>query len=382
VAHRKTICIDARYIRERPSGIAAYVQALVDHAPAMCPEVDLLFLKHPKGPARLSAAPNVREVVVHHEANGPATLLWLPRVVDLRGVDLFHATFNILPAGLTMKSLVTLCDVMWIKHPAWARAPGWLGHLETLFFRRGIRQALRSATRIAAISEATRQEIGTVDRRALAKTSVTLLGISEDFRPLEGEDGARAIAAARARWLPGAQRFVLTVGQFAGYKNHERVVRAFARAFRDDDGVHLGLVQRLGPGEKTLRPIARALGVGDRVHFIAGVPFPELVALYNGAICLCHPSLYEGYGNPPGEALAAGCPVITSNRSSMPEVSKDAARYVEPTDVEDIARALREVAADEGLRASMRSKGLARAKELSWKHFAAENVAIYREMLR
>jgi glycosyltransferase involved in cell wall biosynthesis len=376
-----TLCIDCRYIRERPSGIGWYVQALVDHVPGLCPDLELLLLKHPKAPERLSTAPNVREVVVPEEANGPATLLWLPRVVDLRGVDLFHATFNILPAGLRMKSLVTLCDVMWIKYPQWCRTPGPWGLVETAFYRRGIQQALRSATHIAAISEATRQEIGTVDPRALSKTTVTLLGISEDFRPLAGEDGARRIAQAQAKWMPGSERYVLTVGQFAGYKNHEGVVRAFAQAFRHDRGVHLGLVQRLGKGEETLLPIARALGVGDRVRFLPSVPFADLVALYNGALCLCHPSLYEGYGNPPGEALACGCPVVTSNRSSMPEVSTDAAVYVDPTDVDDVAWGLRKIADDPALRARLRERGIARAKELSWRRFAEENVAIYRELL-
>lgn len=380
----KTLCIDARYLRERPSGIASYVRALVEHVPAMCPELDILLLKHPKGPPRLSTAPNVREVTVRTEVNGPATLLWLPRVVDLRGVDLFHATFNILPRGLAMKSLVTLHDVLWLEHPEWARAPGLFGHLETAFYRAGIRHALRTATQLVTVSEATRREIGAIDRAAFARTAVTLLGISSDFRPLTGAEGAEAIAAARARWLPGARRYVLTVGQFSGYKNHERVVRAFARAFRDDDGVHLGLVQRLGDGERVLAPLARALGVGDRVHFVGarhGLPFADLVALYNGAICLCHPSLQEGYGLPPAEALAAGCPVITSNCSSMPEVSQDAARYVDPTDVEEIARALRELAGDEALRAELRTRGLARAKELDWKELAAKSVAIYRELL-
>jgi glycosyltransferase involved in cell wall biosynthesis len=380
----KTLCIDARYLRERPSGIATYVRALVDHVPAMCPDLELLLLKHPKGPARLSSAPNVREVTVRTEVNGPATLLWLPRVVDLRGVDLFHATFNILPRGLTMKSLVTLHDVLWLEHAEWSRAPGLFGHVETLFYRAGIRHALRAATRLVTVSEATRREIGGVDAEACARTSVTLLGISSDFRPLTGPEGARAIAAARARWLPGAQRYVLTVGQFSGYKNHERVVRAFARAFRDDHGVHLGLVQRLGDGERVLGPLARALGVHDRVHFVGAsgaLPFADLVALYNGALCLCHPSLHEGYGLPPAEAMAAGCPVVTSNRSSMPEVSKDAARYVDPTDVEDIARALRELAGDDALRAEMRERGLARAKELDWKRLAAESVALYRGLL-
>ncbi|GAC1393308.1 MAG: glycosyltransferase family 1 protein [Polyangiales bacterium] len=375
---RKLVCVDCRYIRERPSGISPLVQALVDHAPEMCPDWDFLFLKHPKGPARLSPSPNTRDVVVSAEANGPATLLWLPRVVDLRGVDLFHATFNILPAGLKMPTVVTLCDVMWLKYPAWARTALPWGWVETVFYRRGIRHALRHATRLAAISDATRREIATCDAAAEERTRVTLLGVSTDFHVLA--DRAR-VDAAREKWLPGARRFVLTVGQFAAYKNQEAALRGFARAFPGDSEVHYGLVQRLGPGERALRPIAESLGVGARVHFLSGVPFPELVALYNGATCLLHPSLYEGFGNPPSEALACGCPVITSNRSSMPEVSLDAAEYVDPESIESIASALVRVATDPALASAMRERGLARAEQLSWRAFAAANVEIYRELL-
>jgi glycosyltransferase involved in cell wall biosynthesis len=378
---RRTICIDCRYIRERPSGISPLVQALVDHAPALCPESRFLFLKHPKGPPRLSTAANVREVVVPQEANGPATLLWLPWVVDLGGVDLFHATFNILPRGLPMKTVVTLCDVMWMKHPEWCRDPGPWGYVETAFYQVGIHHTLRHATRIAAISDATKQEIGTLDRRAAERTRVTLLGVSEEFRRLEGPEGERAIADVRTKRLPGAARYVLTVGQFAGYKNHERVVRAFAAAFGDDETIHLGLVQRLGAGQEALEPIAKSLGIARRVHFLSGVPFPELVALYNGALCLCHPSLEEGFGNPPSEALGCGCPIVTSNRSSMPQVSGDAALYVNPERVDEIAAALRRVAYEPELAAGMRERGLRRAKELSWRAFAEANVAVYRETM-
>ena len=379
--NRKTVCIDCRYIRERPSGIAPLVHALVDHAPKLCPQWDFLLLRHPKAPGRLSREPNTREVVVKEEANGPATLLWLPHVVDLRGVDLFHGTFNILPRGLRMKSVVTLCDVMWMNNPEWCRGPGLWGLVETAFYQQGIRQTLRGATRIAAISQATKDEIGKLDRAAFERTRVTLLGVSDDFVRLQGPEGEKAIVDAKQRWIPAAKSYVLSVGQFAGYKNHERVVRAFAKAFSDRSDVHLGLVQRLGKGPDTLRPIAEALGVGARVHFLSGLPFEDLVALYNGALCLCHPSLQEGFGNPPSEALACGCPVVTSNRSSMPEVSGDAALYVDPEDVGAIAAALRRVHDDPELAAGMRTRGLQRAKELSWKRFAEENVGVYRELL-
>jgi glycosyltransferase involved in cell wall biosynthesis len=375
------ICLDCRYIRERPSGIATLVQALVDYVPRMAPEHQFLLLTHPKAPSRLSTEPNVESRVVTQEANGPATLLYLPWVVDLSGVDLFHATYNILPAGLKMPTVVTLCDVMWIKYPEWARQPGLWGFVETLFYRRGIRHALAKATRLAAISQETKREIGTVDRDAERRTRVAMEGVASDFHPLEGEAGRVQIETTRARWLPSAARHILTVGQFAGYKNHERVVRAFARAFTDHPEIHLGLVQRLGRGKKALGPIVRQLGITERVHFLSGVPLPDIVALMNGAIALCHPSLYEGFGNPPAEALACGCPVVTSNRSSMPEVSGDAAVLVDPESVESIAAGLRRVAFEPGLADSMRQRGLLRAKALSWQSFAAANLAIYREIL-
>jgi len=186
---------------------------------------------------------------------------------------------------------------------------------------------------------------------------------------------------ARARWIPGAARHVLTVGQFAGYKNHQRVLEAFARAFGDHPDIHMAFVQRLGPGGRVLGPLARNLGLERRVHFLSGVSVEDLVALYNGALVLCHPSLYEGYGNAPAEALACGCPVVTSNLSSMPEVSGDAALLVDPRSVPEIADALSKAAFDEDLRARLRERGLARAKELTWEAFARANLEIYREIL-
>lgn len=375
------ICIDCRYIRERPSGIGALVQALVDNLPRLAPDLHFFFLKHPRGPARLSHAPNAHEVVVSEEANGPGTLLFLPQIVDLRGVSLFHATFNILPAGLRMPTVATVHDVMWLKYPSSARSPGLWGHIETAFYQRGIRHALRHASRIAAVSEATRVEIGKLDPAAYRRTRLTLAGISQDFRRLEGEEGERKVSEAKARYLPGAERYVLTVGQYAAYKNHDAVVRAFARAFRDDPGVHLGLVQRLGPGERALGPLVRKLGIVDRVHFLPAVPIEDLIALYNGALVLCHPSLYEGFGIPPAEALGCGCPVITSNRSSMPEVSGAAALLVDPESDEAIATALRRVAYEPGLAERMRERGLERKEQLCLEAFARANLEIYRELL-
>jgi glycosyltransferase involved in cell wall biosynthesis len=107
----------------------------------------------------------------------------------------------------------------------------------------------------------------------------------------------------------------------------------------------------------------------------------ELVELYRGAVCLLFPSLWEGYGLPPLEAMATGCPVIATERPTVPEVVGDAGVLVDPTDVEAIAEALRAVAGDETLRAGLRARGLARAAELTWERTAAETMAVYRDVV-
>jgi len=376
------IAIDCRYIRERPSGIGPYTQALVDHLPRLAPDLHFLFLKHPLAPARLSYAPNVHEVVYPYEPNGPITMWLMPFTAHLDGVKLFHATFNFQPAGLPMPVVTTVHDVMWIKYPQWAQYRGFYGkYLEAPFYQHGITRALHQSARIAAISQATKDEIATLDPRAADRTRVTHYGVSSDWHPPATDDDRALVERVKSKWVPGAKRYVLTVGQFAPYKNHVGVVRAFARAFRNDDSIHLALVQRLGEGSRMLTELAKEHGVEGRLHFLKDVPFDELRALFWGAVCLCHPSLYEGFGNPPSEALGAGCPVITSNRSSMPEVSGGAGILVDPERDEAIADALAQVASDESLRAKMRADGLEKVKQFPWSETARKTLAIYREVL-
>jgi glycosyltransferase involved in cell wall biosynthesis len=377
---RDVIAIDCRYIREKPSGIGPYVQSLVDHLPRLAPDLHFLFLKHPKAPARLSYAPNVHEVVFPYEATGPVTMWAMPQLVDLSGVKLFHATFNIMPAWLQVPTVTTVHDVMWMQHADWCRVPGVWGYVETFYYQHGITRALAKSVRIAAISDATKREIGNINADAEARTRVTHYGVSDDWHPARTDEDRALADAMRTKWVPGARRYVLTVGQFAGYKNHLTVVRAFADAFREDPSVHLALVQRLGKGSRMI-PLIEELGLQGRVHFLKDVPFNELRALFWGAICLCHPSLAEGFGNPPSEALGAGCPVITSNRSSMPEVSGGAGILVDPEDTRAITAALRLVALDDALANKMRADGLEKVKQFRWEKTAEKTLAIYREVL-
>jgi glycosyltransferase involved in cell wall biosynthesis len=262
---------------------------------------------------------------------------------------------------------------MWIKHPHWAsRLPRSL--VQGPFFRHGIRRALRRSDRIAAVSAATKAEIASIDAEAGERTRVTLSGVSPAFRRLPPEQVS----------VPEALRgrpYVLTVGQYSPYKNHEAALRAFAAAFAGSPEVQMAFVQRLGRGDRALLPLAAQLGLEGRVHFLPRLSQEQLVAGYNGATALLHPSFYEGFGNPLAEAMACGCPVVTSNVSAMPEVTAGAALLGDPGDFMSFAYALRRVFEDSGLAGDLRRRGLARAAELSWSRFAAQNLAVYRELL-
>ena len=371
----KTICIDCRYLGDKPSGIGEVTQALVDHLPRLAPDFRFLLIRQAARAERLSAAENVTEVALNSPANGPGTMWFLPSLIDLSGVDLFHAPFNILPRGLRMKTLATVHDIMWLTHPKWCN-PSAYGLIERRFYAHGINRALSEASAIATVSEATRDAIIEHRPDVHERLHVTQSGVSERFREVEVDD-----AVLQRIGLKSGQKFVLTTGQFAPYKNHEGAVEGFAKAFADRPDVALVMVQRRGSGASALTALARKLGIEDQVHFTGTVEFETLLQLYSGALALLHPSLCEGFGNPLAEAMACGCPVVTSNLGAMPEVTGGAALLVNPRDTDGIARGLREVANSSELAATLRDKGLARAKELSWESFAEKNLAIYRKLL-
>jgi len=377
-----TIAIDCRYITGRPSGIGNYVQrALVEWLPELAPDLEFLLLRHPRAPGRLSPAPNVREQVVDAEASGPATMWALPLIADLRGVDLYHGPNNIHPAGLRVpKVITTVHDLMWLAWPEICRQPGPWGYVETFYWGQGLRRALARSDRLLTVSEASRRAIAEVDAAAAARTRVTPLGIEPNLRPAGTPDDERAIANMRAKFLPNAPRYVLSVGQFSGYKNHEGVVRAFARACASREDVHLVFVHRLGRSSRLL-PIAERLGIASRVHFLHGLSDDELRALFWGAACLCHPSFIEGFGLPVAEAMACGCPVVTSDVSAMPEVAGKGALLVNPLDEGAIAAALTTMLDEPEVRARVRERGIARARELVWRTCAERTLAAYREIL-
>lgn len=369
------VCIDCRYVNGRPSGIAEMVTALVELVPAMAPDLRFRLLASPDAPGLLSPAPNVEQVTVHAAANGPGTMWWLPRLADLRGVDLFHATFNIMPAGLRIPTITTIHDLMWLTHPQLCES-GWRRMLRQPFFAHGIKRALGHSTIIATVSEATRDAVVASRPDAAARTFVTRSGVSSAFRPVPPD-----VEALAALGLDPSRRFILTVGQNAPYKNQTGAIEAFAIACVGRGDIDLVLVQRQGRAADSLLALAANLGLEGRVRVIRELGLEQLVLLYSMATMLLHPSLSEGFGNPLAEAMACGCPVVTGNRSAMAEVTYGAALQVDPADPSAIAAAIGRVLDDPGLARDLGRRGRKRAAGLQWEQFAAANLTLYRRVL-
>jgi glycosyltransferase involved in cell wall biosynthesis len=178
----------------------------------------------------------------------------------------------------------------------------------------------------------------------------------------------------------GLTNYLLYIGDLRPYKNLERSLEAFAR-------LNLRKFKFVIGGKKDPRFYPRVekkmgeLFLKDRVVFLDYVPEKDLPHLYSEAAAFVFPSLYEGFGLPPLEAMACGCPVVVSNAASLPEVCGDAAYYVNPYDVQSISKGIYEVLMDDKLRQNLIGKGLERAKLFSWEKAAKEHLEVFEEVV-
>ncbi|MCZ7569698.1 MAG: glycosyltransferase family 4 protein [Ardenticatenaceae bacterium] len=230
----------------------------------------------------------------------------------------------------------------------------------------------RQAARIIAVSETSKRDIVAFLGVADEKISVIYEAAGPAFRPRPAAEVAQVLGR-----LSLDQPYILYVGTIEPRKNLVRLVRAFAHLRAEGRCERLVLAGALGWDYAPLFAEIERLGLGDAVIHLGFVPQDELVVLYNGAAVFVFPSLYEGFGLPPLEAMACGTPVITSTTSACAELATDAALLVDPTDELAIAEALRQVLTDSDLAADLRQRGLARVAAFSWEQTAEQTLAVY-----
>jgi len=363
--------IDARYVEPKPSGIGRYVEALVERLPPLAPEQRFELWTHPARPTPVSA-PNVTCRPVAAPSDGLRTLLtprWLGR---LEPADVMHCPFSLLGRGLRCATVVTIHDLMWLEQPELVEGRPFMRVVRLPYYRRGMRWALRFATRLIAVSEATRARMVEVAPECAERIRVTHNAADARFTPATD---ARAAAQAAAEILGSPAPYYLVVGKNEPYKGHDVAIKAFAKSSREDE--LLVLIQRV-TGARGLLALGKRLGVAERLRFLPAVSGEQLTTLLQAARALLQPSLHEGFGIPALEAMACGCPVLASDTPALVEVMGGAGLHARVGDDEALGAALTELRRD-GLSDDLRRRGLTRAHEFSWDRTAAETLAVYRE---
>jgi glycosyltransferase involved in cell wall biosynthesis len=372
------VAIDCRYVRERPSGIGAYVRELIDRVPPLAPADHFRLWVDPRAQRPLSGSSNVGETLVDAPANGLATLLFPSALARLDDVDVLHAPFNILGRGLRLPTVVTIHDLMWLLEPGLAEGTSAATPFKAAFYRNGIRRALERASRLVAISSATADAVVRQLPAAGSRVRVIPHGIGARYTPGSGAGTARELVARR---FGIDAPYFLVVGQNTPSKNHVAVLRAFAWA-RLPPGTRLVLLHRLYAGRhhagKSLGEHARRLDIDSRTTLLSQAGDDDVIDLLRGALALVQFSRFEGFGLPALEAMACGTPVIASDIPALVEVLGGAGLHV-PLSVPALARALERVAKDRKLRAELSAQGLERSRAFSWKRSAELHLQVYRE---
>ncbi len=287
--------------------------------------------------------------------------------------DLLHAPDFVLPPTRA-RTIVTIHDLSFMVHPECAE-PSMVRYLTD-----AVPRSLRRANVILADSQATRRDLARLLAVDPARVELVYPGVGPRFRPMLAE----ATEPVRRR-LGLPDHFVLFVSTLEPRKNLVRLLEAFAQVVQTEDSqlqssisnLHLVIAGRRGWLYEDIFAAIDRLQLRERVRLLDYVHDKDLPALYNLAAAFAYPSIYEGFGIPPLEALACGTPTVTADNSSLPEVVADAAVLVSAEDVGSIASGIARVVSDEGLRARLRAAGPEQARKFTWEQAAKRVLACY-----
>ncbi len=367
------IAIDARKLRD--FGIGTYLRNILIELSRLDRDTEYVVLCRPDDlESGDILGRNFRMVPETAEPYSVAEQFRIPLALARERVQLVHEPHYVLPPLIRCRSVVTIHDCIHLMFPQYL--PSKLAHI---YAQGSMWAAAHKANRILTVSEASKRDILHFFDVPADKVSVIHNAIDERFlTPANTE----RMDLVRQRYQLD-HPFVLYVGNIKPHKNIERLIDAFGRARSQCPG-HLQLVI-IGdeiskyPG---LRQSVHKHRLDKHVRFLGFQPMETLAAVYRLARAFVFPSLYEGFGLPPLEAMACGSPVVTSNVSSLPEVAGGAALLVDPYDADSIADGIVRAVSDEALRADLIRRGLERARSFSWTQSVRRIHQIYMEVAR
>jgi glycosyltransferase involved in cell wall biosynthesis len=365
-----TIALDATYAADpQPSGVGVYSRKLIESLAAL--ETPYLFLlcyrlsrfkqrRHflrPRGTGVRGGAQLSVRVYQEH------LTFWLPWEARL-----FHSLAQRPPAFRFAREIVTVNDVFPLTGRDYS-TPDFQKKFSALLL-----EAVERAARVLAPSEYTADQLVRHAGVAREKISVIPYGVEPPGKALTAEEQL----SEREHLVGKGKEMVLSVGVMQTRKNTINALRALASL---PARYRLVLAGGEGYGSEAIHDFIRKEGLESRVILLGYVAADRLSSLYQAATVLLFPSFEEGFGLPVLEAMAQGLPVVAANTSSLPEVGGDAALYVDPHEPRDIAEKVLRLAEDSALRGELIARGLARAREFTWRRMAERTCQVYDEVL-
>ena len=360
------IGIDAHMVGEQETGNETYVKGLVDGFAAI-PDVDLVVYNVDSP----WITPNRHLQFKRLITGNPIVRLGLELPIrSLSGLDALHMTYGA-PVWSATPIVLTVHDICYATNPEWF-SPRDLRVLSTI-----VPRSIKKARHVITVSQAARRDI--IDRYRVPEEKISAIpnGPGPGADPITADEAQAELAGLG---LNLQRPYVLAVGNLQPRKNLTRLLYAFAELV-ESRGHDIDLVvvgpKRFRAGEivETARPIS------DRVHFTGYVNDRQLAACYKASVAFVFPSLYEGFGIPPLEAMAHGVPVASSNAGGIPEVCGDAAIMFDPLSVEAIIDAVHRILSDSGLRQRLSEAAIARAKQFSWRRSAELTFEAYKKVV-
>jgi len=334
------------------------------------------FLFHPQNKKPLFVAPlNSTEIKPERfwwkKLNNTWRTFQITKLANGLNLDIYHGLSHELPVGIErtgIKSVVTIHDLIYIRYSEFFKL------IDRNIYDLKFRHACRIATRIHAISEQTKQDLMSFYSIAPEKIDVVYQSVNPIFYE-RCNDQIKQQVRQKNR-LP--EQFILTVGTVEPRKNLRILLEGMISANIKMPLVVVGKPTRY---QKKVEKFIQAHADELQVVFLSGIKDAELAAIYQLANVLVYPSIFEGFGLPVAEAQASGCPVITSNTSSLPEVGGDAAVYVDPSKPKEIGQALAELLVDEDLRKQLIEKGTVNAQRFTPENYATQLMQLYKNIL-
>ena len=365
------IGIDARKLHD--FGIGTYIRNLLRQLARLDQQTEFVILSRPEDVFTLATlGDNFRAVPETSGNYSIAEQVRIPLALRRERVTLFHAPHYVLPPLVGCQSVVTIHDCIHLMFPQYLP-----NKMALAYARTSIGLAARRATRVMTVSESSKRDILRFVDTQPEKIDVIYNAYDERFAIEPREED---VARVRERYQLH-DPFVLYAGNVKPHKNLERLIEAFYLVRKSGlDDLKLVLIGDDISKYSALRRAVHQYQLHKYVRFLGYMPEETLGVMYRLASVFVFPSLYEGFGLPPLEAMASGTPVVTSNVSSLPEVAGDAAVLVDPYEPQAIADGIYRVLTDERLRRDLVLKGIARAGQFSWEQSVRRVRRIYGEV--